>query len=343
MKKEAKFWKSLPNNKVKCNLCAHKCVISVGEKGICGVRENNEGKLYTLIYGSCSSIAADPIEKKPLYHFHPGTNAFSLGTVGCNFKCRYCQNYSISTADSDFIYIKEIKPEDTVNLAREYNCRGISYTYNEPTVWYEFTYDSAKLAKKAGLYTCYVTNGYISEKPLKEISPFLDAMNIDIKAFTEDFYKKICKARLEPVLKTCILAKNLGIHIELTYLVIPGYNDSLDEIKNFFSWVTEKLGNDTPIHFSRFHPDHNMMDVPRTPMETMKKIYEFAKKSGILYPYLGNVIHGDYENTYCPKCGNICISRNGFSVDLNNTIEGKCAKCGKKLPIVINNYNKQKI
>ena len=334
MKKEAKFWKVLPDNKVQCNLCSHKCIISAGRTGICGVRKNEGGKLYTLIYGSCSSMAADPIEKKPLYHFHPATNVFSLGTIGCNFKCLHCQNYSISTADPDFSYMREITPEDSIKLAKEYSCQGISYTYNEPTIWYEFTYDSVKLAKKAGLYTCYVTNGYILEEPLKEISPFLDAMNIDVKAFTDNFYKEVCKAKLEPVLKTCKLAKKLGIHVELTYLVIPYHNDSLDEVKSFLSWVIEKLGNDTPIHFSRFHPDHKMMDIPRTPMEKMLKIYDVAKKSGILYPYLGNVIHDNYENTYCPKCGNKCVSRSGFSVDLKQCDEGKCAKCGKKIPIV---------
>jgi pyruvate formate lyase activating enzyme len=334
MKKEASFWKKIQGTKVQCSLCSHNCKISEDKVGICGVRKNEQGKLFTLIYGSASSLAADPIEKKPFYHFHPGTYAFSMGTVGCNFKCSHCQNYSISTADSDSPYLKEITPDDVVNLAKEYNCQGVSYTYNEPTIWHEFCYDSAKLVKKVGLYTCYVTNGYITEEPLKELSSCLDAMNIDVKAFTEDFYRKICKARLEPVLKTCELAKDLGIHIELTYLVIPTYNDSLNEIKAFCKWVVEKLDKNTPVHFSRFHPDHNMINIPMTPMETLKRIYHTAKEVGILYPYLGNVIHGDYENTSCPKCGNICIKRVGYSKNLEGLKNGKCAKCGYVLPII---------
>jgi len=334
MKKEAKFWNKLSDKKVQCNLCAHSCKLNKDNLGICGVRKNEDGQLYSLVYGSYSSMAADPIEKKPLYHFYPGTKAFSLGTVGCNFKCLHCQNYSISTANSNFSYLRDITPDDSVNLAKQYGCQGISYTYNEPTIWYEFTLDSAKLAKKAGLYTCYVTNGYISKDALKEISPFLDAMNIDVKAFAEDFYKKICKAKLKPVLNTCIIAKKLGIHIELTYLVIPGYNDSLKEIKEFCNWVVDKLGKTTPVHFSRFHPDHKMLDAPATSIEILIKIYEIAKETGILYIYLGNVSHGSYENTYCPNCGSVCIERHGFSIGLKGLKDNKCVKCGNTIQIV---------
>jgi len=333
MEKLAKFWNKAKDGLIECNLCSHSCRISEGDTGICGVRKNQNGKLYSLIYGSYSSMATDPIEKKPLYHFKPGTNVFSLGTVGCNFKCLHCQNYGISTANPSLSYLKDLSPEDSVKLAKQYDCQGIAYTYNEPTIWYEFTLDSAKLAKKNNLYTCYVTNGYIQEEPLKEISPFLDAMNIDVKAFTENFYKKICKAKLKPVLDTCILAKKLGIHIELTYLVIPNHNDSLNEIQEFCTWVVEKLGNNVPVHFSRFHPDHKLLDSPATSVDSLIKIYEIAKKTGILYPYLGNVAHGNYENTYCPSCGSLCIERYGFSVDLNGLKDKKCAKCGKPLEI----------
>lgn len=342
MKREASFWNIIKDNKIQCNLCSHNCKIGESQGGICGVRRNENGKLYTLIYGSCSSLTADPIEKKPLYHFYPGTNAFSMGTVGCNFKCDHCQNYSISTADSNSHYMRELKPEQVVELAKERSCQGVSYTYNEPTIWHEFCYDSAKLVKKAGLYTCYVTNGYITEDALKDISPYLDAMNIDVKAFNDDFYKKVCKARLAPVLKTCELAKELGIHIELTYLVIPSLNDSIDEVKNFCNWIVEKLGNDIPVHFSRFHPDHNLTNIPATPMETLLKIYDVAKEIGVLYPYLGNVAPGDYENTLCPKCRTVCIERKGYSIDKTGFVHGKCVKCGQILPI-IDNYKKQKI
>lgn len=340
MKREAIFWKNIDGKKVRCSLCSHNCKISDGKAGVCGVRKNENGKLFSLIYGSASSLASDPIEKKPLYHFYPGTYAFSMGTVGCNFKCDHCQNYTISTANPNFSYMKEVTPNQVIELIKEQNCQGISFTYNEPTIWYEFTFDTAKLAKKAGFYTCYVTNGYIREDPLKEISKYLDAMNIDVKAFNDDFYKKVCKSHLEPVLNTCILAKELGIHIELTYLVIPGYNDSLDEVEEFCKWIVKKLDDITPIHFSRFHPDHNMTNVERTSMVTLLKIYKIAKKSGILFPYLGNVYPGEYENTFCPKCGNICIERKGYNINLDGFHNGKCRKCNSDLPIITNKYKK---
>jgi len=334
MKRDARFWKKIGDKKVQCTLCSHNCEIDVGMLGICRVRKNEDGKLYTLIYGSCSSMAADPIEKKPLYHFYPGTNVFSLGTVGCNFKCKHCQNSSISAAMPDYSHLRNITPEQSIELAREQTCQGIAWTYNEPTIWHEFSFDSAKLAKKAGLYTVYVSNGYINEDPLREISPFLDAINVDVKAFDDDFYKKVCKARLDPVLKTCELARELGIHLEVTYLVIPGYNDSVDEVRQFCRWVVDKLGSSTPVHFSRFHPDYRMTDVPMTPIETMLRIYDIAKETGIFYPYLGNAPQGDYENTICPRCGSICIERCGYSVTLNGIEDGKCTKCGTSIPIV---------
>ena len=336
MRREADFWKKIDDKIVQCNLCSHSCKITEGNTGICKVRKNENGKLFSLIYGSASSLASDPIEKKPLYHFYPGTHAFSMGTVGCNFKCDHCQNYTISTVDSNFFHMRELSPDQVPKLAKSNNCQGISYTYNEPTIWHEFCFDSAKLCKKEGLYTCYVTNGYINEDPLREISRYLDAMNIDVKAFNEDFYKKICKAKLKPVLSTCEIAKELGNHIELTYLVIPGFNDSSKEIKHFCRWIVDKLGSDTPVHFSRFHTDHNMLDIPRTPMDTLLQIHNLAKEEGIFYPYLGNVLHGDYENTFCPKCGNVCIERNGYSINLDNFTDGKCRKCGTSLAIISN-------
>lgn len=336
MKKEARFWKKLNDSKVKCSLCAHNCVIKDGDLGFCGVRKNEGGNLFSLVYGSCSSMAVDPIEKKPFYHFYPGSKVFSMGTVGCNFKCLNCQNADISTADTSFPYMHEISAMGPVRLAKEQGCQGVAFTYNEPSIWYEFTLDSAKFAKENGLYTCYVTNGYISEEPLREISNFLDAMNIDVKGFTEDFYKKVCKARLKPVLDTCVLAKQLGIHVELTYLVIPSYNDSLDEIKDFCRWVVENLGKDVPVHFSRFHPDHNMTDVSATSMITMKNIYNTAVKSNLNFVYLGNVPHEDYENTYCPNCSSLVIERNYFDANVKGLDKNRCKKCGNILPFVIN-------
>ena len=342
MKKIASFWKKT-NNKIQCILCPHHCLINEGMVGICGVRKNENGNLYSLIYGSSSSIAADPIEKKPLYHFYPGSHALSLGSVGCNFRCLHCQNYSISTADPQSSYLRELEPEQVLFKAKEHNCQGVAFTYNEPSIWHEFALDSSKIVKKDGLYTCYVTNGYINEDPLKEISNFLDAMNIDVKGFTESFYKKICKAKLQPVIDTCELANELDIHIELTYLVIPTYNDSLDEIERFCSWVCDKLGETVPVHFSRFHPDHNLQNIPPTTMKTMLDIYETAKKIGLYYIYLGNVSHGDYENTFCSKCGNLLIERQGFFVNFKNIDNNKCNKCDNPVLIVNDKYKKQKI
>jgi len=335
MQKEARFYNSTNKGKVHCNLCAHNCQISQENSGICKVRKNIDGKLFNLIYGLCSGVAADPVEKKPMYHFYPGTKALSLGSVGCNFRCKHCQNFEISTANSEFKYLKKYTPMQTVELAKQFNCQGIAYTYNEPTIWHEFCYDSAKLAKKQNLYTIYVTNGYINEDPLRELSSFLDAMNIDVKAFNEEFYKKICKAKLAPVLDTCILAKELNIHIELTYLIIPTLNDSNKEIRNFSDWVVKNLGQKIPIHFSRFHPDFDLRTIKPTPMNTMLDAYKIAKEAGNLYVYLGNVSHDEYENTICPNCNKTCIERIGYNVDLSNFDNGKCSHCGYDLSVIV--------
>jgi pyruvate formate lyase activating enzyme len=333
MRKQAKFWKSIDNKNVQCQLCPHNCKINENKRGICGVRENRSGVLYSLIYGLCSSVHEDPIEKKPLYHFYPSSTVLSLGSVGCNFNCDHCQNHEISRAKPEDIHLREISPDLAVELAKKHGCRGIAWTYNEPSIWHEYSYDTAKLAKKNKLYTVYVSNGYINEEPLKEISSYLDAINIDVKAFNDNFYKKICKAGLEPVINICELAKNFGIHVEITYLVIPEKNDSVLEIEKFCTWVVEKLGKDTPLHFSRFHPDYKMNNVQPTPLEALIRIYDQAKNLGILYPYIGNVPHGEYEATKCPSCGNIIIERYGFASNIVGLNDGKCNVCNRIIPI----------
>ncbi len=333
MRVEAKFYKP-QNENVQCFLCNHKCIIKPDNVGICGVRKNEKEKLYSLIYSSCSSVAIDPIEKKPLFHFYPGSNVLSLGSVGCNFKCENCQNYGISTANNNDYLLEEKKPEEIIEIAKNSNCRGIAWTYNEPTIWHEYTYDCAKLAKQNGLYTVYVTNGYITKKPLEEISNYLDAMNIDVKAFNQDFYKKICKAKLKPVLETCKMAKDLDIHIELTYLVIPGLNDSKSEIENYCNWVANNLGNNTPLHFSRFHPQYKMNKFSPTPINTLEEIYKISKSIGINFVYLGNIPNFEYENTICPNCGNLIIKRQGFSSDNIGLKNNKCDKCGQFISII---------
>jgi pyruvate formate lyase activating enzyme len=331
--KEAMFWRK-EDKKIECILCPHRCKISDGKRGICGVRESRDGKLNSMIYGLATSVTPDPIEKKPLYHFYPGTYVLSFGTVGCNFKCLHCQNYGISQGKIESMRFQKLKVDEVVTIAKRYKCDGVAWTYNEPTIWYEFTYDASVIAKKEGLYTCYVTNGFIEKEPLEKISPYLDAMNIDVKSFSEDFYKKICKAKLQPVLDTCVLAKELDIFVELTYLIIPGQNDSEEEIKKYCKWVVDSLGENTPIHFSRFHPDYKMLDSVATPMSTLHRAYDIAKEIGIRFVYLGNVPHGEYENTFCPGCGEVLIERIGFSTRSHYAKDGKCPKCGLALPLM---------
>ncbi len=329
---EAMFWDTAPDNSVKCRLCSHNCTIQEGKRGICKARENRAGKLYSLLYGRISSMTVDPIEKKPLNHFYPGSHALSLGTVGCNFKCRHCQNSGISCATADTYPLREITPEGVVAKAIETGSQGIAWTYNEPTIWFEFTQAASRLAKRKNLYSIYVTNGYITEEALREHAPYLDAMNIDVKAFNDAFYKKIAGARLQPVLDTCKLAKELGIHIELTYLIIPTYNDSGEELASYCNWVAKELGTDVPLHFSRFHPDHLMRNVQLTPIETMEMAYDIARTAGMDYVYMGNVPMRKEENTYCAGCGDLLIERGGLYSTAVNLDGNACPNCGARIP-----------
>lgn len=348
MIKEGVLFEKLPDNKVKCQICSHRCTIADGKFGICRTRQNKNGKLYTLIYNTVSSEAIDPIEKKPLYHFMPGTLSYSIGTIGCNFRCQHCQNWNISQvlAESNFEnpviskYLNEssntmeITPESAIKRALASGSKSISWTYNEPAIWHEYTYDSAVLAKKAGLKTIYVTNGYITEEALQHIAPYLDAFRVDIKSFSDDFYKKICGARLAPVLESTKLAKELGMHIETITLVIPSKNDSPEEISLLVRWVYENLGVDTPMHFTRFHPMYKMDHIDPTPVDTLEMAYDIAKKIGMKFVYLGNVAGHRYENTYCPKCNALLIDRMGFRVSGIKIKDGKCNECGECIAIV---------
>ncbi|MGZ8898321.1 MAG: AmmeMemoRadiSam system radical SAM enzyme, partial [Halobacteriota archaeon] len=305
------------------------CKIKKWDRGICHVRQNLDGKLATLIYAEVSSMNVDPIEKKPLFHFYPGSKVFSLGSVSCNFKCEHCQNYDISFAEAGELGTTEVLPERSVQLALERNCRGIAWTYNEPTIWFEYTYDSAILAKEAGLYTVYVTNGYMTPQALEKIGPYLDAANVDVKGFSKKFYGGTCRARLEPVLQTCERMHETGIHLELTYLIIPGLNDDDEQLRAFCTWAAG-VDCDIPIHFSRFHPDWRMLDRPATPMDTLKKARHLAMQAGLRYVYLGNVA-SEYENTFCPDCGAIIIERSGFRINKRGKT---CPDCGYIAPII---------
>jgi len=332
--REAQFY-TPEGDKVRCGLCPHTCLIAVHKRGLCGVRENRGGKLYSLIYGLASSIHPDPIEKKPLFHFLPGTTSLSFGSIGCNLFCRHCQNFSISRARFGEFDLTQITPKDVVEMAQKVGARSVSWTYNEPTIWHEFTTVASRAVHAADMKTNYVTNGYIQEEPLRELKGVIDAMNIDVKAFNESFYSQICGGKLAPVLKACELAVGLGIHVELTYLMIPGHNDSQDEVRNFCKWVADSLNRSVPVHFSAFHPDYKLTEVPRTSSKTLTMAYETARKAGIEFVYVGNVHVGDEDDTFCPKCGSRVIDRDGFWVKSMNLKGNRCGKCGAELNLVI--------
>lgn len=332
---EAMFYEKLKDNKVRCSLCSHRCKIAPGKRGICGVRENCEGSLFSLVYGSVASEGIAHIEQKPLYHYWPGSLAYSVGTVGCNFRCRHCQNWRLSRACVEDAHLATLSPNQLVRQAKMTGCQSLSWTYNEPTVWYEYSYDGAKLAKEEGLGTSYVTNGYITAEALEHISPYLEAFSVDIKAFTEGFYHDVASAKLAPVLETTKLAKKLGIHVEVVNLVIPSHNDSPDELRELSRWVYENLGKDTPLHFNRFHPHYKMKDLPPTPVKTLDRARALALEEGMRFVYVGNVPGHQHENTYCPECGTLLIARGFFEVqEYNITPEKTCPKCGEQIPIV---------
>lgn len=318
--------------KVRCRLCRHNCLIAPSRRGICEVRENRDGKLFTLVFEKAISTTVDPIEKKPLFHFHPGTISLSVATVGCNFKCLHCQNYSISQLVRDHGEIpgEDISPENIVKMAKRRGCDSISYTYTEPTIFYEYAYEIAKLAKKEGLANIFVTNGYIGEEPLREIAPYLDAANIDLKAFNDDFYRKICSARLQPVLDSIRLHHELGIWIELTTLLIPDRNDSPDELKKIAEFIAS-IDPGIPWHVTAFHPTYKMMDISATPIQALRLARDLGIKAGLKYIYEGNIPREERENTICPSCENLLIRRYGFSIMKNNLTNGKCPKCNTEI------------
>jgi len=327
--KEAMLYEKLPEGKVRCNLCAHRCVIADGKKGICQVRENRGGTLYSLVYGRTIIQHVDPVEKKPLFHFHPGSTAYSIATPGCNFRCHWCQNWDISQVvrERHLILGEEASPEQVVAAVQKADCRSIAYTYTEPTIFFEYAYDTARLAHEAGLANLYITNGYMTEEMLETFQPYLDAANVDLKAFRDKTYRKYVGARLQPVLDTMKVMKRLGIWLEVTTLVIPGINDDEGELKDAADFVANELGVDTPWHISRFFPAYKMTDVFPTPVETLNRAREIGLEAGLRYVYVGNV-PGE-ANTVCHKCGQILIRRLGYRI-LENRVQpnGRCPNCG---------------
>jgi len=328
--KEALFYKKLKDNDVQCTLCPNFCVIKDNKTGGCRVRKNIKGKLYSLVYSHPCSVAVDPIEKKPLYHFLPGTKAFSVGTFGCNLHCSFCQNYSISQAEFDESSHYNLEPEEIVNEAIKNKCKTIAYTYNEPTVFYEYMLEIAKLAKKKGLKNIIVSNGFINEKPLKELIPFIDGANIDLKAFDSNFYKKITLSRLEPVLKTLKILHENKVWLEITNLIIPTLNDNMKDIEKMCKWIKENLDESVPLHFSAFFPMFRLNNLPATKPETLMKAKNIAGEY-LNFVYVGNIV-SENSNTMCPKCRKMILNRLGFEVLENKIKKGKCYNCDEKIP-----------
>ncbi len=329
--KEAMFYEKLENKKVRCILCAHCCVVAEGRRGKCGVRENREGVLYSIVYGKIISMNIDPIEKKPLFHFYPGSTSFSIASVGCNFKCMHCQNFDIAQYPKEHIDVpgKDITPAQIVDKAENAGCKSISYTYTEPTIFFEFAYDCARLAHKKGIKNIFVSNGYTGSEAVKTIAPYLDANNIDLKG-DDEFYKKVCGARLQPVLDTIRLMKSLGVWVEITTLIIPSYNDS----EGMLRWIAEfikSVDSAIPWHVTQFYPTHKILDQPRTPINILRRARQIGLETGLKYVYEGNVPGEGSENTYCPNCGELVVERFGYDIRQNKITGSECFKCSSKI------------
>jgi pyruvate formate lyase activating enzyme len=331
---EAKFWKVLAGGRVQCELCPNRCILAEGQRGVCKVRENIGGKLYSLVYGKPVAVHVDPIEKKPFYHFLPGSQAYSLATVGCNLACKYCQNWDISQRFPEDVKSMDKSPEEVVEEAKKKGAEVIAFTYNEPTVWYEYMYDIAKLARQKGLRTVLVSSGYINPEPFKELLEVLDAARIDLKGFNENFYNEIVGGQLEPVLESLKIAHQSGTWLEIIALIVPGYNDNEEEIREMCEWIKENLNENVPLHFLRFRSEYKMQNVPSTPPETLKKAREICQEVGLNYVYTGNLseyIEGN--TTLCPDNGQPLIVRKGFFVTENKIDQtGKSSDCPIKIP-----------
>ncbi len=330
MNKEALLWNSLDEKRVHCYLCAHECRIAESAYGICGVRRNIGGVLYTMVYGQVIAAHVDPIEKKPLYHFLPGSTSYSIATIGCNFKCGFCQNWQISqaTIHDGSASGRMVMPEKIVEEAKTSNCASISYTYTEPTIFFEYAYDTARLAREVGISNVFVTNGYMTRAALDMIKPYLDAANVDLKSFREDYYKQNCKARLQPVLDTISAMKELGVWLEVTTLVVTGENDSDEELSQIAEFLAG-VDKDIPWHISRFHPDYRFLDHRATPLETLRRAREIGHEKGLRYVYLGNVQEG--ANTHCYRCQELVATRRYMGIEKLNPKNGHCPACGAEI------------
>jgi pyruvate formate lyase activating enzyme len=331
--KPAKWWELKDNNKILCTLCPRYCKIGEGQPGFCYIRQNHGGKLYSIGYGKPTGFAIDPVEKKPLNHFYPGTHILSFGTAGCNLGCKFCQNWSISKAKLDDLNSLSFSPEDVVKLAKKNKVPSIAYTYNDPTIFGEYVIDISKIARDEGIKSVMVTAGYIDKEARKEVYKYIDAANVDLKGFTERFYHKITFSHLDDVLDTLKWLKNeTDIWFEITTLLIPWENDAMDEIRQECDWILENLGDSVPLHFTAFHPDFRMTDKPNTPPSTLRKARNIAIEKGIKFCYVGNVHDLEGQTTYCPNCHAELIKRNWHDVLRNKIIDGKCFNCGTVIP-----------
>ncbi len=336
MKKEALMWDKREKEVVRCHLCPNYCVLKSGELGKCGARKNENGTLYSLVYGGLSAMTPDPIEKKPFFHFWPGSEAYSISSVGCTLHCKNCQNYHISQINGEQVHLQDVKISEVIKATKKSECKSIAYTYNEPLTFYEFILDCAKVAHAEDLLNVLVTNGYVTLQALEPLVPLMDAANVDIKAITDKFYKEICGvAHVKPILEGIKYMKEHGVHVEITNLIIPGYNDTPEELRQLSQWVFNELGPDAPLHFSRFHPMYELSHLPPTPIKTIVNARKIALEVGLHYVYCGNIPGDEGENTYCPNCNNKVVGRIGFSIDgwdLNDKMQ--CNKCGTSIPII---------
>lgn len=329
---EARYYEKLPNRKIKCVLCPRECIIDDQETGYCGVRENHGGTYYTLVYGRPCSLNNDPIEKKPLFHFLPGTSAFSIATVGCNVLCKFCQNWQISQARPDQVQSYDLPPDAIAKYALNNSARSIAYTYTEPVIFTEYMYDCAQAARNLNVKSVMISNGYIQPQPMKDLCQVLDAVKIDLKAFTQKFYKEMVAGELKPVLDTLVLLAREGMWTEIVYLVIPTLNDDPKELKGMCDWITKELGPNVPIHFSRFHPQYRLKNLPPTPATTLETARKIALDSGLNFVYIGNIPGHEAENTYCPNCKKMVIQRIGYQVVKQHLkTSGNCEFCGHKI------------
>jgi pyruvate formate lyase activating enzyme len=333
--REALLYEKLKDSRVRCHTCQWRCRISPDKFGVCGMYQNQGGTLYNLNYAIVSSLAADPIEKKPLFHFYPGSSAFSLGTLGCNFHCKHCQNWEISMADGKAINqgCQEISPEEELDLTKRHRCQGIAWTYNEPAIWFEYTLDSARLAKKNNLYTVYVTNGYSSPEALDMIGPYLDAWRVDIKGFSDYFYRELARVtHWREILNTARRAKvKWNMHVEVVTNIIPSMNDGEEQLEGIANWIRDELGELTPWHVTRFYPHHHLMHLPPTPISTLERACEIGKKAGLKFIYTGNVPGHQSENTFCYSCGKLVVERYGYQTSVVGLDGSKCRFCGAEL------------